>query len=289
AIRAGRITGNPACQVRLPPGRRPRARVWTPARVEELQRTGARPPVAVWTPVQTASFLNAARGHRLHAAFHLIALRGLRRGEAAGLRWPDVDLDGGAAVICQQLQQYGGRLTVCLPKTGHSERVVALDHTTVAVLRAHRMAQQAERAQAGEGYRDSGYVFTCLGGDPMAPDRLSRAFRRLSAEAGLPPVRLHDLRHGAASLALAAGAELKVIQDMLGHASIVLTADTYTSVLPEVARKAAEDTAALIIKAGCLVPGTARARRPAKFTQRNKYAVLASGMSRAHAARQIGR
>jgi integrase len=139
--------------------------------------------------VQTACFLNAARGHRLHAAFHLIALRGLRRGEAAGLRWCDVDLDGGAAVICEQLQQYGGRLTVCLPKTGHSERVIALDHTTVAVLRAHRIAQQAERDQAGEGYRDSGYVFTCLGGDPMAPDRLSRAFRRLSAEAGLPPVR----------------------------------------------------------------------------------------------------
>ena len=70
----------------------------------------------------------------------------------------------------------------------------------------------------------------------------------------------HDLRHGAASLALAAGVELKVVQDMLGHASIVLTADTYTSVLPEVARQAAEDTAALIIKAGCLVPGTARAK-----------------------------
>ncbi len=86
--------------------------------------------------------------------------------------------------------QTAGRLTVCLPKTGPSERVIALDHTTVAVLRAHCIAQQAERAQAGEGYRGSGYVFTCLGGDPTAPDRLSRAFRRLSAEAGLPPVRL---------------------------------------------------------------------------------------------------
>jgi len=95
---------------------------------------------------------------------------------------------------------------------------------------AHRAAHsEAERATLGKDYHDSGYVFTCLNGDPMAPDRLSRTFRRLSGEAGLPPVRLHDLRHGAATLALAAGADLKVVQDMLGHSSIVLTADTYTN------------------------------------------------------------
>jgi len=70
-------------------------------------------------------------------------------------------------------------------------------------------------------------VFTCLNGDPMAPDRLTRTFKKLAALAGLPPVRLHDLRHGAASLALSAGVELKVVQEMLGHSSIVLTADTY--------------------------------------------------------------
>lgn len=99
--------------------------------------------------------------------------------------------------------------------------------------------------------------------DPLAPDRLTRTFKALAAEAGLPPIRLHDLRHGAASLALSAGTDLKVVQDMLGHSSIVLTADTYTSVLPDVARRAAEDTAGVIIEAGCLVPGTNRRRRPA--------------------------
>jgi len=77
----------------------------------------------------------------------------------------------------------------------------------------------------------SGYVFTGLGGDPLAPDRLTRHFRALTAAAGLPPIRLHDLRHGAATLALAAGVELKVVQDMMGHASIVLTADTYVKVI----------------------------------------------------------
>jgi len=100
------------------------------------------------------------------------------------------------------------------------------------VLRAHQAAQDAEHVAVGRDYHDSGYVFTCLNGDPMAPDRLSRTFRRLSGEAGLPPVRLHDLPHGAATLALAAGADLKVVEDMLGHSSIVLTADTYAIYYP---------------------------------------------------------
>jgi hypothetical protein len=88
----------------------------------------------------------------------------------------------------------------------------------------------------------------------MAPDRPSRTFRRLACEAGLPPVRLHGLRHGAASLALAGKVDLKVVQDMPGHSSFVLTAGTCTSVLPDVARKAAEDVATLIIAADASSP-----------------------------------
>jgi len=263
AVRAGYRADNPARHVELPPARRPRAAVWTSERIAAWEDTGIRPPVAVWTAAQTAAFLNAVRGHRLYAAFHLIALRGLRRGEGCGLRWRDLDLDTGTAMICGQLQEYDGHLTVAPPKTPHSERAIALDRTTVAALRRHRDLQQAERQQAGDGYHASGYVFTGLNGDPLAPDRLTRMFKALAAEAGLPPIRLHDLRHGAASLALSAGTDLKVVQDMLGHSSIVLTADTYTSVLPDIARKAAEDTANLIIEAGCLIPGTNRRRRPA--------------------------
>jgi Phage integrase family len=119
----------------------------------------------------------------------------------------------------------------------------------------------------------------------MAPDRLSRTFRRLSDQAGLPPVRLHDLRPAAAALALAAGADLKVVQDMLGHSSIVLTADTHTSVLPEVARKSAEDVASLIIQAGCLVPGTTRQRQPEPPDRGGRR----GSVSRAHPGRQVGR
>ena len=288
AIRAGHLDHNPACRTELPSGRRPRPVVWTADRVREWQQTGIRPPVAVWLPAHTAQFLNSVQGDRLYAAYHLIAVRGLRRGEAAGLRWCDVDLNAATAAVSQQLQQYDGHLTLCPPKTFSSQRMVALDRTTVAVLRRHRAAQDAERDAAGTSYRDSGYVFTTLNGDPMAPDRLTRRFGQLCDAAELPPIRLHDLRHGAASLPLAAGAELKTVQDQLGHASIVLTADTYISVLPQVARRAAEDTAALIIQAGYLVPGTTRRRRTRPRTTRRSARTMTRIASLAHPARQIG-
>ncbi|MEV4670839.1 tyrosine-type recombinase/integrase [Actinomadura sp. NPDC049382] len=291
ALRRGLISDNPAARIELPTARRPRAVVWTAERVRHWQRTGERPPVAVWTAAQTAEFLDAIKDHPLYAAYHLIALRGLRRGEAAGLRWCDVDLEQGVAVISQQIQQHQGHLAVCPPKTAASARVIALDRTSVAALRAHRDGQRKERKQAGEGYRDSGYVFTRPSGDPLVPDRLSRTFRALIAEHGLPPIRLHDLRHGAATLALAAGVELKVVQDMLGHSSIVLTADTYTSVLPEVAHRAAEKTAAHVMKARGVVPGTNRTRRRTpsrKKRRRGKRTASRSSASTAHPARQLG-
>jgi integrase len=286
ALRQGLIAVNPACRVELPPAQRPRAVVWTGPRVEEWRRTGVRPAVAVWTAGQTGQFLRAIRHHRLYAAYHLIALRGLRRGEAAGLRWCDLDLDSGVATINQQLQQYDGRIVVGPPKTARSVRTIALDRTTVAALRRHRQA--LERLEGGPSYRDSGFVFTGLRGDP-APDRLSRTFRQLTVETGMPPIRLHDLRHGAATPALSAGVDLRVVQDMLGHCSIVLTADTYTSVLPDIARKAAEQVAALVLRAGRLVPGTNRPRRPVRQARRPRPVAPSPLTSRAHPARQVRR
>jgi integrase len=290
AMRRGLVGENAASRAELPRARRPRAVVWTPERVGHWRATGERPEVAVWTAAQTARFLTASAGHRLYAVYHLIALRGLRRGEAAGLRWCDVDLDARTAVISQQLQQHGGRMEVTPPKTPYSAQVIALDHTTVAVLREHRRRQRAEAASS-PGYQASGYVFTNQRGGPMAPDRLTRIFRHLAEQAGLPPIRLHDLRHGAATLALAAGVDLRTVQEMLGHSSIVLTADTYISVVPELARDAAEKIAALILKAGYLVPGTRRKRRrdTGKARKRRNTRRPPGRRSRAHPARQLGR
>ena len=105
-------------------------------------------------------------------------------------------------------------------------------------------------------------MFTALDGGPISPDYLTQTFTQLVKASGLPPVRLHDLRHGAASLALAAGVDLKVVADQLGHCSIVLTADTYTSVAAELALTAAEAVARLVLRAGKRPPGGGRARKP---------------------------
>lgn len=94
AIRRWLIPDNPAARAELPRAHRPRAVVWTPYWVGQWRQSGQRPPVAVWTTAQTVRFLDSIRWHRLYAVYHVIALRGLLCGEAAGLRWCDVDLDG---------------------------------------------------------------------------------------------------------------------------------------------------------------------------------------------------
>ncbi|MER5704084.1 tyrosine-type recombinase/integrase [Micromonospora sp. NPDC002296] len=120
------------------------------------------------------------------------------------------------------------------------------------MLREHlrrQRQQQAAREIAGRACYDSGYVFIRADGRPLHPPYATRHFNRLVKRADIPPIRLHDLRHGAASLAHEAGADLKPVQDQLGHASIVTTADTYTSVLPYAQRKCAEATARLVLAA----------------------------------------
>ena len=261
AIREGLLRDNPARHVETPSPRRPQAQVWTEHRVQEWRRSGQRFAVAVWTTHQVAAFLDFVAPDRLVAMWWLIALRGLRRGEAAGLRWVDVDLDAKVVMIGQQRIPYGRTVTVGPPKTAASRRTIALDRHTVRMLREHRRHQRAEATAAGEVWQDSGYVFTTPDGAPLHPDWLTRRFGRLVTDSGLPPVRLHDLRHGAASLAHAAGADLKTVQEQLGHTSIVLTADTYTSVLQQLHFRSAESTARLVLAAAAINPARRRKRR----------------------------
>jgi integrase len=116
----------------------------------------------------------------------------------------------------------------------------------VKILKAHRIKQAAERLATGPAWVDSGFVFTNPDGSRLHPHHVTDQFQWLAYTAGLPPIRLHDLRHGAASLMLAAGLDVKIVQETLGHTSSTFTRDTYTSVYPEVAKAAAEQTAALI-------------------------------------------
>lgn len=260
AVRERLIRDNPARYLKLPKGRRPFAVMWTKRRVQEWQRTGERHVVAVWTPEQLLQFLSAIAGHPVFAAYHIMSMRGLRRGEACGLVWDDLDLDEGIAYISRQVQQGAdGQLKACPLKTESSRRAVALDPETIIVLRAHRSRQDRRFSQAG--ITSEGWVFTHEDGEPLSPSYLTRKFNDLVEEAGLPPVRLHDLRHGAATLMLLAGEELKTIADQLGHSSVVLTADTYLSVAVELGLNAAAAAARLVLNAGKSPPAGGSVRR----------------------------
>jgi integrase len=260
AVKNELIASNPARYVTLHPAPRPKPLIWTTERVEEWRRTGRRPaPVMVWTPEQTVAFLRHAAEDPLYALYHVIALRGLRRGEAVGLRWANIDLDRGTLIISEQVVQVGWAVEVCAPKS-NSERVVALDQWTVEVLRLHREKQDQQLSVLGVASDQVGWAFTRPDGESLHPAYVTKHFRELTEGAGLPPVRLHDLRHGAATLALASGADLKVVQEMLGHSTIVLTADIYTSVLPQVAQAAAEAVANLLRQAGSPGPPSQAAR-----------------------------
>lgn len=223
-----------------------------PAQFVELA-AGERPAVTVWAPEQVGQFLDAIQGERLAAYFHLVAYAGLRRGEGLGLRWADLDLDNSRMYVRQQVVQVGQSVQFGPPKTKKGERQVPLDAGTVAVLRAHERDLRAIRKDVGLGYNRLGLVFTTEAGDVITPQVVTKTFRRLAVRAGLPVIRLHDLRHSCAALHLQAGTPMKVVSELLGHSSITITMDTYTHVSPAVATAAVNNAAALIPRATAAV------------------------------------
>jgi integrase len=168
AVKRKLLIHNPAANVELPIARRPKAVVWTEERIAAWRRTGVRPRVAVWTPEQTGTFLDAAAHHRLYPIYHLIAYRGLRRGEAVGLRWEDVDVVGRQLVVAQQVVQLGWATEIGASKTDSGTRVVPLDAGTLALLKAWRRAQQVEAEAWGSAWQHTGGVHP-RGREPAAP------------------------------------------------------------------------------------------------------------------------
>ena len=179
----------------------------------------------------------------------------MRRGEAVGLRWLDVNLPARLITVAQQVIQLGWETMVTAPKSESSQRTVRLAEEVVAELTARRRQQKADKLAAGAGWTDTGLVFTGPDGTGLHPAWVTGQFHLLAREAGLPPIRLHDLRHGAASIALAAGVDVKVVSEMLGHSGTAITQDIYTSVYPELKRSATAAIAAAIMQARAAVPG----------------------------------
>lgn len=178
--------------------------------------------------------------------WHLITFRGLRRGEACGTRWVDLHRKRRSLTAATQLVQDGWEIVESAPKTNSGERVITLDGYTDEVLELHRAKQAVERAEWGLSWTDTGRMFTREDGTWIHPGWLSDYFERLVEASGLPPIRLHDLRHVAASLMLAAGVDEKIVSETLGHSDTRITRDTYQSVMPRIAAEAGEATAAIV-------------------------------------------
>lgn len=215
---------------------------------------GAKPPrparratggIKAWEAHELAQFLDVVKGIRLGPIWRLSAMTGMRRGEILGLRWQDLDLDRARLSVRQALVAVGYEVIESTPKS-HNARVIDLDAETVAQLRAHRRRQGEDRAEWGADYQDHDLVVAKENGEPIHPHTFSQSFERIVANAGLRRIRLHDLRHTHASLALKAGVPVKVISERLGHESPAFTLKQYAHVIPGMQAEAAAQVAAMI-------------------------------------------
>ena len=206
------------------------------------QRTGR-----TLTPAEARTLLTAAHGTPHEALVTVLLALGLRKGEGLGLSWGDVDLDGRAPTLTVRRslkKDARGGLYVDEPKTSGSRRTIHLPATVVDTLRRHRVGQSQQRLAFGAGWGGHwaalNLVFTSSMGTPLDPDKVNRNLQELTAAAGLGRWTPHELRHSAASLLIAQGVPLKVVSEMLGHASIRITADVYGHLLEPAKAEAAE-------------------------------------------------
>ncbi len=192
------------------------------------------------TPADARRFLDVVKGERLEALFVVALTMGLRRGELLGLRWSDVDLDARTLRVQRSVQRENGELRLVQPKTRSSRRPLPIPTTAHDALKSHKKRQDVEREAAGENWQDNDLVFPSTLGTLMEPRNTTRRIEQLRSRAGLPWLRLHDLRHACATFLLAAGVEPRTVMEILGHTTSRMTMERYGHALPERLHSAAE-------------------------------------------------
>ncbi len=231
------------------------------ARDEGLLRTNpaerAKPPrlnatskkeMSVWDSKTLSTFLDFTTDERLGPAWHVLSMTGMRRGELLGLRWNDIDFHRKRIIIRHTLVSVAYEIIESTPKN-HQTRIIDIDDSTIQILRKQEDTQNGDKTTWASNYTDLYLVFTKEDGTPIHPDSLSQSFERAIKRADLPRIRLHDLRHTHATLAMQAGVPIKVISERLGHESPSFTMKQYAHVLPTMQAEAANLIAHLIL--GC--------------------------------------
>ncbi|USG67334.1 tyrosine-type recombinase/integrase [Brevibacillus ruminantium] len=201
----------------------------------------------VWDVNEVEKFLATAQEERLYVAFLLAITTGMRQGEILGLRWKDLDFENCSLSISQTLSHDGKELQT-EAKTKSSIRAIHLPTETLLALRKHRSLIIQEKLQAGDKYVDHDLVVCTSVGTPVIPRNLTRTWKRLIEQAGVAPIRFHDLRHTHATLLLKQGIHIKVVADRLGHTDTRMTLDTYSHIQPSMQVEAANAISQALFK-----------------------------------------
>jgi integrase len=244
AVRDGLLSRNPGMGVTRPSLNKGRPDVWTPDDVNRFLKAAENRPVLFRSGKSSQPRETMTRPDDLSPLWHFLVLEGMRRGEALGLRWKDVNWDRGTVHISQTVipdKSNKGAATIrTQTKTNAGARSVRLTSDTLAALKEHRDRQRFTRQAAGDAWADNDLIVCTSLGTPVNPNNVTRSFDRLVKQAGLKRIRVHDLRHTAATMLLLAGIPAKVVSERLGHASVGITMDLYSHVLPDMQDQAAE-------------------------------------------------
>jgi integrase len=193
----------------------------------------APPEMRTLSAEETRKLIEVARGDKLGALYMLAVHTGMRQGELLALKWQDVDLENAKLSVRRTLTMSNGRILLGELKTKKSRRTIRLTDAAIQALHEHLARQLEGMERLGDAYRDEGLIFASQVGTPINPTNLRRrSFAALLRRANLPKIRFHDLRHTCATLLLSRNVHPKYVQELLGHANIAITLDTYSHVIP---------------------------------------------------------